>query len=545
MIKVSLTKDSTEDEIGELLDKVRNGELSRGLLVNLLSERHAVYIERPSYQMNRIKGYALASFKEAGLTSSAINFVLDELQNGRNAYMVGGAARGLRGAKKPKAQYVNFLIQAICNLKYHDDSFDLTVFKPEWPLKKSSCGRLEIFKTLQWFRGYAKGAVPELRSFLNNSEDFTPDMREEIRKTVNAIEEDKRELDLSCCEVEGKGIQGISWLWKGMRNIGSVGNLRVQNEHGLTQPLEDIINQKPTVVAFFYTRCMNPNKCTLTINKIGWLQSELVQRGIEHKVNLNLLAFTYDPNYDTPAKMRAFGENRGIEFGSNAHVLRTRPEEFSVLSDFFQLGVNHVASTVNQHRLELFILNQNGRIETTYSRIQWELENVVSDLTKLISLSSKSRWFSRISNTIQQVIVPVLVVFFPKCPFCWAAYLSVFGISGLQSIPYSPWLLPLILGVMVFNLVLLYRKAIVRNGLFPFWISLIGTMLVGGGYTLTHQPTSFVGIGLIFIGAVLNSLSFKYWSMVTFFVESKVLKWRSKVSIKNWKSKPEHNIVKQ
>jgi len=541
MIKPRLTKDSTEEEIGKVLDRIRKCELSRNLLIEFLSERHKMYVERPSHQMNRIKGYTLASFLEVGLPDSAMNFVLDELQNGRNAYIVGAAARGLRGAKQPKAQYVSFLIQAIYNLKYHDDSFDLTVFKPKWPLQKPSAARLEILSTLQWLRGYAKGALPELRSFLNNLIDFTPEMRVEILKTIQAIEEDHRELDLSCCEVESKSTFNISWLWKGMRNIRNIGNLGVQNEDGLTQPLEDIIAQKPTVVAFFYTRCMNPNKCTLTINKIGWLQNELMERGLDHKVNL--LAFTYDPNYDTPSKMRVFGENRGIKFDSNTHVLRTRSEEFDVISDFFQLGVNHVASTVNQHRLELFILNQHGGIETTYTRLQWEVENVVSDLVRLVESSSKRRWGTKILNTTQQVVFPVLVVFFPKCPFCWAAYLSVFGISGLQSIPFSPWLLPVIFGVMMFNLVLLYRKAAVRNGLFPFWISLTGTFLVVIGYTMANKATSFLGIGLIFIGAVLNSLSFNHWSKFAYFSDSFFRRFMGGFSLKSNKQKTVHNKV--
>lgn len=537
MIRPVLTKNSTKEEVGDVLDRIRNGELSKSLLVDLLSERHAIYEERPSYEMNQIRGYALASFKETGLPSSAINFVLDELQNGRNAYIVGATARGLRGSKQPKAQYVSFLIQAVNNLKYHDDSFDLTVFRPEWPLENPSSGRLEIFRTLRWLRGYAKGAIPELRSFLNKTEEFAPELREEIRITIEEIEKDNRDLDLSCCEVDGRSSTRFSWLWKGMRNIRSIGNLEVQNEDGQFLSLEDIIFQKPTIIAFFYTRCMNPNKCTLTINKMGWLQKELAQAGLESKVNL--LAFTYDPSYDTPARMRVFGENRGLVFGPNTHVLRTRPEEFNVLSDFFQLGVNHVASTVNQHRLELFVLNQYGRVETTYSRLQWDTKHVVSDLKKMVNSPSKHRWVLKFSNTVQQVILPILFVFFPKCPFCWAAYLSVFGISGLQSIPYSPWLLPIIFGVMTFNLLLLYKKAKNRNGLFPFWISLVGTLLVGGGYMIKHPPISFTGVGLIFIGAVLNSLSFKHWSKITFIIGSILSKLKGITEFKMIKLKTE------
>lgn len=531
MIKPVLIKDTTEEEIGIVLDRIRNGDMSRSFLVDLLSERHDVYIERPSYQMNRIKGYALASFLETGLPNSAINFVLDELQNGRNAYMVGGAARGLRGSRNPKAQYVSFLIQAIYNLKYHDDSFDLMIFKPDWPLQNPSNAHLEIFKTLQWLRGYAKGAVPELQSFLDNMENFTPDMREVIRKTINIIEEDKRNLDLSCCEVEGKTNTGVSWLWSGKRNIRSIGSLEVENEEGKKKALEDVIDRKPTIVAFFYTRCMNPNKCALTINKMGWLQKELNQKGFQDKVKL--IGFTYDPSYDTPGRMRAFSENRGLVFGPNTHVLRTRLEEFIVLSDFFQLGVNHVATTVNQHRLELFVFNQNGQMVTTYTRVQWGVDNVISDLTKLVNHSSKLQWVSKYADTTKHIVFPFLVAFFPKCPFCWAAYLSAFGISGLKSIPYSPWLVPLFMLIMVFNLATLYRKSKIRNGLIPFWLSLIGGIIVGLGYFFSIQSIPILGITLIFLGAILNSLSFKHWTSLNYVAVSSFNKLMNKNLLKN------------
>ncbi|WP_298898183.1 SCO family protein [uncultured Psychroserpens sp.] len=464
--------------------------------------------------MIRIRGYALASFKETGTPDSAINFILDELQNGRNAYMVGGAARGLRGAKHPKAQYVSFLIQGVYNLKYHDDSFDLKVFKPKWPLKNPSSGRLEIFRTLKWLKGHAKAALPELKSFLNNTQDFSPDLHKEIQKTIDIIEEDKRELELSCCEVEGRSTTKISWLWKGMRNIRNIGNLEVQNENGQTLPLEDIINRKPTVVAFFYTRCMNPNKCTLTINKIGWLQKKLIQNGLDDKVNL--LAFTYDPGYDTPTKMRVFGENRGIVFGSNVHVLRTRPEQFDILSDFFQLGVNHVSSTVNQHRLELFLLNHNGNIKITYKRLQWTVDSIFKDIEKLLKKSSRFKWINNLKNSILQTLFPVLLIFFPKCPVCWGVYLSAFGISSLQSIPYSPWLIPFIFIVILINLFIMYRKSKIRNGLIPFWISLTGGVLILiPGYLLSNEVISILGVFLILIGSLLNSLSFKHWSKIS------------------------------
>lgn len=514
-----LKSKSSEDEIGNVIDLVRSGKLPRSVLVGLLSERHSVYKERPNYQMIRIKGYAMASFANVGLPDSALNFVLDELQNGKHAYMVASAARALRGATQPGSLYVNFLLQALSNIRYHDDSLNLDVFKPSWPLKNPTTAKKEIFLTFQWLRGYAKGALPELRFFLKNTYDFDPETKEEIQKTIDIIETDDRGLDLNCCEIEGKAGNGFSWLWKGIRNIKSIGHLEVENQIGACQTLETFIDRKPTVVAFFYTRCMNPNKCTLTINKLGWLQQDLLKSGLQEKVNL--LAFTYDPAYDTPTKMHIFGKNRGINFGSNVHMLRTKLEDFDLLSDFFELGVNRVGSTVNQHRLELFLLDQNGNIKTSYTRLQWEVEKVSGDIKSLLKSYSRFRWLSSVTSTAGQVGFPVLLAFFPKCPICWSVYLSAFGITGLNSIPYSPWLIPWIILAILVNLIILYRKAKVRNGLTPFWLSLIGGLLViGPGYQFSNQIFSILGVVCILIGSLLNSLSLRQWSKLTHSVSS-------------------------
>ncbi|MEM8568154.1 MAG: SCO family protein [Bacteroidota bacterium] len=509
--QVVLSSDSSEEEVGKVIELVRIGKLSKNVLIDILSERHQVYQERPTYQMNRIKGYAMASFAEVGLPDSAQHFLLDELQNGRNAYMVAAAAHGIRGAKQPGSQYVPFLLQALDNMRYHDDSMSFDVFKPAWPLEKPTTAKRELFLTLKWLQGYAIGALPELKSFLKNTYDFDSQTREEIQSAIDAIESDSRKLNLSCCKIEGKEEYSFTWLWKGIKNIKSIEHLQVENQDGMCRSLESFINRKPTVIAFFYTRCMNPNKCTLTINKLGWLQKELLKFGLQGKVNL--LAFTYDPSYDTPTKMHVFGENRGIYFGDNAHLLRTRQEDFKLLSIFFQLGVNHVSSSVNQHRLELFLLDQDGSIKTSYTRLQWEVEKVFGDIKSLLETPFRFEWISSILKSLQHVAFPVLLLFFPKCPVCWGVYLSAFGVSSLQSIPYSPWLIPWIMLAMVINLVILYRKLNERNGFIPFWISLVGGVLVlGPGYLYSNQFCSITGIIFITVGAFLNSLNHSEWS---------------------------------
>ena len=506
----TLTAQNALEDIGPCIQRARTGQLPKQFLVDLLSERHAVYDNRPSYQMTRIRGYALASFLEVGLPPAALHVALDELQNGRDAYLVGAAARALRGAAAPKAQYTHFLLQAINNLRYHDDSMSFEAFQPDWPLEHPTTGRREAFLTLEWLQGYAKAALPELHAFVQEEYLFCAADKVLIERVIATIEADERILDLSCCDLPVREKHQFSW-WHGMKNIKHIGQLPVENQAGLEQPLEQYTQGRPTVVSFFYTRCMNPNKCTLTINKLAELQQQLVQQGLAEEVNL--LAFTYDPSYDHAIRLYNFGNNRGLKFNERVQLLRTRPEDFEHLSNFFELGVNHVSSAVNQHRLELYVLDQHGTLRTSYTRLQWDLEQVMEQVKRLLKPAGYRGWRSSVGHALGQIVFPILLAFFPKCPICWGVYLSAFGISGLNSIPYSPWLVPVLMGAMGINLFILYRSAKRRNGLVPFGMSLLGSVLViGPGYVLSYQMVSFVGIAFILLGALFNSLSYWQWS---------------------------------
>jgi protein SCO1/2 len=114
------------------------------------------------------------------------------------------------------------------------------------------------------------------------------------------------------------------------------------------------------------------------------------------------------------------------------------------------------------------------------------------------------------SASLLSMIPSFVVAFFPKCPLCWAAYMSVFGIAGLQSIPYSPWLLPAFILLMLANLILIFKRAKQRRGMEAFYLALSGTLIlptVGLYFKLPYA--SYLGIAMIFAGSLLSSLPFK------------------------------------
>lgn len=53
----------------------------------------------------------------------------------------------------------------------------------------------------------------------------------------------------------------------------------------------------------------------------------------------------------------------------------------------------------------------------------------------------------------------VLILLLPKCGLCLAVYLNLFSLFGISITRYFPYLLPVLTGLLVLNLVIGYLKA--------------------------------------------------------------------------------------
>lgn len=110
------------------------------------------------------------------------------------------------------------------------------------------------------------------------------------------------------------------------------------------------------------------------------------------------------------------------------------------------------------------------------------------------------------ANGLCSVLFSFVVAFFPKCPMCWAFYMSLIGIGGLDSIPYTPWLKPLIAIALVVNLYVQSRFARRRQFWPPFYISCFGAGLVLACCFSAPTQLRLVGILIIIAGLVLNNV---------------------------------------
>lgn len=116
------------------------------------------------------------------------------------------------------------------------------------------------------------------------------------------------------------------------------------------------------------------------------------------------------------------------------------------------------------------------------------------------------KW-KKILKTNASFVMAVIIAFFPKCPFCWAAYMSIFSFLGLNTIEYQPWLLPVFIVLFFANLVSLYftRK---RHGYKLLLLSLTGAALIVLNRLYWNVPIMvYCGAALLIIASLWNSLS--------------------------------------
>jgi protein SCO1/2 len=378
-----LDHETSEQEFAELVDRAGR-EMNGHLLAQLLPERIPVYRGWSANTVNRMRGYLLAAFERAGLPEEALPYVFEELEGGRDAYLVAAAARALRGRESRGCDAVPFLLKAIDNIKYADDAVSFDSYRPSWPLSGHTTALQEIASTLAWLGSEASSALPALRSLLEEPGVLSEVARAKLESVISGLS-----VSGSCCAVPAASPCCSHHTETARPVIHQIHHPRaevpagveLEDQDGARVKFREFFTGKPSVVAFFYTRCDNPNKCSLTITKLGRLQRRLADLGLDGRIQT--AAITYDPEFDLPARLRAYGENRGVVFSPSARLFRTRGA-LAPVQDYFELGVSFGETLVNRHRIELFLLDQQGRVAGAFTRLQWDSEKVLAQAASLV-----------------------------------------------------------------------------------------------------------------------------------------------------------------
>ena len=149
----------------------------------------------------------------------------------------------------------------------------------------------------------------------------------------------------------------------------------MQDQDGELLKFFEFFSGCPSIVVFFYTRCDNPMKCSLSVTKLARVQTLLDAQGLARRIRT--AAITYDPEFDRADRLRVYGKDRAVRMDENHRMLRAI-EGNDALREYFELGVNFIESLVNRHRIELYILDAAARIAVSFERLHWDEEQVAT-----------------------------------------------------------------------------------------------------------------------------------------------------------------------
>ncbi len=513
--EVSEASEMSEDDFAARVEALAADPARRGELTGLLREDHPVYDQRGAATVVRMRGWVLLALARAGLPDAALLYVLEELDAGVDVYLVAAAAHALRSYREPDAAFAPFLTRALGNIRYHDEPVSFEGYGEYAVGSNGTSPVREVLVALAWLGPRARGELAALAAVRAEPRGLSRKRLADLDQALEAIgggaagEPGAEE----CCALPAGLTSTFSWARGSRRGRGPVEAVVFEDQEGGAAGFGEVFQGHPTIAAFFYTRCDNPLKCSLTITKLARVQKLLAERGLAGRVHT--AAITYDPEYDLPERLLRYGQSRGLRLDEGHRMLRAT-SGFEALRRHFQLGVNFVESLVNRHRIEVYVLDAEGRVAGSFERLHWDEERVVERAAKVLEeweeKAPEEKTGEPAPPARRKAASPVLgtlaslgVAFFPKCPVCWAAYLSLFGVAGLQRIPYSPWLQPVLAAAMLINLASLWFRGRSTGRRTGFYLALAGALAILASRAVPGLAGAAMwGVGLTLVGSVVS-----------------------------------------
>jgi len=160
---------------------------------------------------------------------------------------------------------------------------------------------------------------------------------------------------------------------------------RLINQDGKAIRLHDY-RGKALLLTFIYTRCPDPDQCTLMSTNFATIDQEL-QKQPELYAKTHLLSISFDTEYDTPKVLRSYGAaftgRYSDETFAHWEFASGSADEVKGIAQYFGMRYYMDSETGNQqviHSLRTAVIGPDGKVIKVYRGNDWKPDEVVSDL---------------------------------------------------------------------------------------------------------------------------------------------------------------------
>ncbi len=162
----------------------------------------------------------------------------------------------------------------------------------------------------------------------------------------------------------------------------SVPDFALRNQDGRLIHLRQF-RGKDLLITFIYTRCPLPNFCPRVTHNFADINRQLASNpGLYNKTHL--LCISFDPDNDTPERLRAYGASYIGSDAKNAFA----HWDFAVpgkpvlekMAQYFDLGITPASGGSITHTLSTTLIGPDGKVVKFYPGNDWTVAEVLAGL---------------------------------------------------------------------------------------------------------------------------------------------------------------------
>ena len=162
----------------------------------------------------------------------------------------------------------------------------------------------------------------------------------------------------------------------------AVPDFKLRNQDGRAIHLGQF-RGRALLVTFIYTRCPSPEFCPRVTRNFAALEKQLAGNPALY-ARTHLLCVSFDPEHDTPERLRAYGatyigNDAKAAFAHWDFAVPERPV-LAEMAKFFDLGMTNEADATITHTLSTTLIGADGKVVRFYPGNDWTPEQVLTDL---------------------------------------------------------------------------------------------------------------------------------------------------------------------
>ena len=161
-----------------------------------------------------------------------------------------------------------------------------------------------------------------------------------------------------------------------------VPNFTLHNQNNREIHIRDY-RGKRLLLTFIYTRCPQPDYCTLMSTNFAQIDRALGQDPALYE-KTHLLSISFDPSYDTPDVLRSYGaahtERYEKETFAHWEFASGSAEQVKKIAEYFGLTYGPQQDQII-HALRTVIINPDGKVAKIYNGNDWKVDEVVNEMS--------------------------------------------------------------------------------------------------------------------------------------------------------------------